>query len=57
MKTNRSQARDRLLTIGELAEGLVDVLEATDDVRERRRGPEVLLLQAELLSAIQAVIG
>ena len=49
-ETHRSEVRDQGLTIEGLAEGLVDVLEAADDVRERRRGPEVLLLRAELLT-------
>ena len=37
-------------TVGELAERLVEVLEPPHDVREGRGRPEVLLLEAELLS-------
>jgi hypothetical protein len=40
--------------VGELLPGLLALLEATDNVVERGSAPEVLLLQAELLTAFEA---
>ncbi|GJC79271.1 hypothetical protein ColLi_02109 [Colletotrichum liriopes] len=43
--------------VGELPPGTLGLLEATDDVVEGRGTPEVLLLQAELLSTLEIVVG
>ena len=41
---------DVILTVREFGERLVDVLESAHDIRKTRSGPEVLLLQTELLT-------
>lgn len=43
--------------VGELPPGAFGLLETTDNVVEGRGHPEVLLLQAELLSTLQVVVG
>lgn len=44
-------------TFMELGPGLSQLLEPPDDVRQARRAPEVLLLQAELLADHVVVVG
>jgi hypothetical protein len=42
--------------IGELVPGAFALLEAADDVVERGSAPEVLLFQAKLLAAVEAIV-
>jgi hypothetical protein len=43
--------------IGELLPSLLRLLEPSHDIEERGSTPEILLLQAQLLAALQAVVG
>lgn len=42
--------------VGELAPGSLGLLVATDDVEEGGGAPEVLLLQAQLLTPVEVVV-
>ena len=46
-----------MLTVRELRQRLVEVLEATHDVRQAGGGPEVLLLETKFLSDYTSVSG
>ena len=50
VSTSRTVQCDSELTVGELGDRLVHVLEAAHDIRQAGRRPEVLLLETELLT-------